>query len=175
MKWRVFFASTVMGLASSGALAVDGISIEVGYGDGVDMARLGLQWNWDRQWFKEGTWLVSGYWNAAIGQWKTDALPGQNSSITEIGLTPTFRLRHASGKGVFAEAGIGAHLLSESTINSRYFGSTFQFGSHLGAGYRFGEKRTFELGLRVQHLSNAGIKRPNDGINFSQVRMQYQF
>jgi hypothetical protein len=130
---------------------------------------------WDRQWFTDGNWLVSDYWNAAIGLWRADGFPGQNGSLTEIGVTPTFRLRQASGRGIYAEAGIGAHLLTENSIGSRNLGSPLQFGSHLGAGYRFGEKRAFELELRVQHLSNAGLNKPNDGINFSQVRVQYQF
>jgi hypothetical protein len=51
----------------------------------------------------------------------------------------------------------------------------FQFGNNVGAGYRFGAKGAFDLGVRYQHLSNASIKRPNNGINFTQVRLQYWF
>jgi hypothetical protein len=53
--------------------------------------------------------------------------------------------------------------------------TAFQFGSHIGLGYRFGAKRSYEIGYRFQHISNAGIKKPNPGINFHQVRVQYHF
>ena len=32
---------------------------------------------------------------------------------------------------------------------------------------RFGDKAAFDLAYRYQHLSNAGIKKPNHGINFN--------
>ena len=51
--------------------------------------------------------------------------------------------------------------------------TAFQFGNHIGVGYRFGAKGSYDLGYRFQHLSNASIKRPNAGINFNQVRLQY--
>jgi hypothetical protein len=54
-------------------------------------------------------------------------------------------------------------------------GSAFQFGDHLGAGLVFGGHGQFDLGYRFLHLSNADIKRPNNGINFQQVRFAYHF
>ena len=33
----------------------------------------------------------------------------------------------------------------------------------------------YDLGYRFQHLSNADIKKPNDGINFNQIRFSYHF
>ena len=70
--------------------------------------------------------------------------------------------------GWYAEAGIGAHLLSETQINDhRRFSTAFQFGDHVGVGLRFGQRGEYDLGYRFQHLSNADIKKANDGINFS--------
>jgi lipid A 3-O-deacylase len=46
---------------------------------------------------------------------------------------------------------------------------------HIGLGCRFGGKRSYEVGYRFQHMSNAGIKRPNAGMNFHQLRVQYHF
>ncbi|KDD61989.1 lipid A 3-O-deacylase domain protein [Bordetella bronchiseptica OSU553] len=37
-------------------------------------------------------------------------------------------------------------------------------------GYRFGPERAYEVSLRVQHFSNAGIKKPNPGENFMFLR-----
>jgi hypothetical protein len=53
--------------------------------------------------------------------------------------------------------------------------TAFQFGNHVGLGYRFGATNAFDLSYRFQHLSNASIKSPNAGINFHQVRAQYNF
>jgi hypothetical protein len=65
--------------------------------------------------------------------------------------------------------------MSETTIGDKRMSTKVQFGDHLGAGYRFGVKGAWDLSYRFQHLSNAGIKKPNDGINFNQIRLQYHF
>lgn len=163
-------------LVAGSALAVDGVALELGSGNATDMGRVGLQWNWNKQWFKGDQWHVGGFWDLSLGHWHRDGvLPGQNNNITEIGLTPTLRLQSNDGKGLYGELGIGFHLLSRTSLGHKRFSTAFQFGDHLGVGYRFGTKGAFDLGLRYQHLSNASIKKPNNGINFTQVRLQYWF
>lgn len=163
-------------LVPAGAVwAVDGASFELGRGDSADMGRVGLQWKWNKQWLKGRQWHVSGYWDVVAGRWQRDVVSGHNSSITEVGLTPTFRLQQNDGKGLYAEAAVGFHLLSDTSLGPRRFSTAFQFGEHLGVGYQFGATGALDLGLRVQHLSNASIKQPNNGINFTQVRAQYWF
>lgn len=152
------------------AQAVDGFSVEAGSGNGVDLWRAGAQWKWQQKWFTGGAWHVGGYWDLQLGQWNG------RSNITDIGLTPTFRLERTSGYGPYAEAAIGFHYLSGKNISAgKQFSTNFQFGDHIGAGYRFGERGRYDLGLRLQHVSNGGIKRPNPGINFALVRFQYHF
>lgn len=173
-KWVRMLLLTCAALPAC-AWAVDGVSFELGQGDSARMGRAGLQWKWDQQWLKGSQVHVGGFWDLSVGHWTRDALPGLNRRITEIGLTPTFRLQQNSGQGLYVEAAIGFHLLSDTTLGPRRFGTTFQFSEHLGIGYQFGAKRAFDIGLRYQHLSNAGIKQPNNGINFTQVRAQYWF
>ncbi len=139
------------------------------------MGRVAVQWKWSRRWFQGGDWHVGGYWDLGIGYWSRDALPGQNGDLVEIGLTPVFRLQRNDLKGPYAEGAIGFHLLSQTSLGDKRFSTSFQFGDHLGFGYRFGTKSALDLGYRFQHLSNAGIKKPNDGINFHQLRLQYHF
>ena len=50
--------------------------------------------------------------------------------------------------------------------------TAFQFGDHLGAGFRFGPQDRYDFGVRVQHISNGGVSSPNPGINFFLVRLQ---
>lgn len=163
---------------SANALAVDGASVEYGNGDATDMTRVGMSWNWDKQWFAEGDWLVTGYWEASLGSWRGKSAAGNNQTVADVGITPVFRLQQKNpGRfAPYAEAAIGFHLITPTFIYAnRHFGSAFQFGDHIGAGARFGDRRQFDLGYRFQHLSNGGIKKPNQGINFNQIRFAYHF
>ena len=172
----VGWLAAVLAMAGPRAMAVDGVAVEVGGGDGTDMARIAVQWDWSKRWFQGADWHLGGYWDLGLGYWRRDdVLPGQNDDIAEIGFTPVFRFQRNSLTGPYFEGGIGAHLLSRTQIGDKRLSTKFQFGDHLGLGYRFGAKGAWDLGYRFQHLSNGGIKRPNDGINFHQVRLQYRF
>ncbi|MBA2351048.1 MAG: acyloxyacyl hydrolase [Burkholderiales bacterium] len=159
------------------ALAYDGVALEIGTGDSVDMVRAAYQWDWNRQWLNVGNWHVGGYWDAALGYWRGDDTPGSHRNIVDIGLTPVFRLQqtHKSGISPYLEAAVGFHLLSHTSISEQQLATAFQFGDHLGIGMRFGEKHRYDLAFRYQHLSNGSIKQPNDGISFGQVRFGYWF
>ena len=160
------------------AFAVDGVSIEAGNGNATDMMRAGLQWDWQARWFDTGYWHLGGYWDASVGSWHGKAAIGGNQNIIDFGITPVFRYQRDSIAGItpYVEAAVGIHLISRTYINAdRKFGSSFQFGDHVGAGFLFGGKGEYDLEYRFQHLSNAGIKKPNQGINFNQVRFAYHF
>jgi hypothetical protein len=137
--------------------------------------RVNAKWNWDKKWYEAGNWHLTGYWEASLGRWGGDGAGARN--LWDIGITPVFRLQQNSTKtGLYLEGGVGAHLLSHTRINaSRAFGSSLQFGSHVGLGTTFGDRRQYDIGYRFQHLSNARIKSPNDGINFHQVRFTYSY
>ncbi|MBK9160600.1 MAG: acyloxyacyl hydrolase [Nitrosomonadales bacterium] len=165
-------------LLTGNAWAVDGVSVEAGNGDYTDSARIGAIWDWDKQWFDEGDWLVTGFWEASLGMWRGRSSVGNNQTITDLGITPVFRFQQKKMSGVapYMEGGIGFHVITPTFIyNNRHFGSAFQFGDHVGFGVRFGEHHQFDLGYRYQHLSNGGIKKPNQGININQVHFVYHF
>src|SRR6267378_2334004 len=97
----------------------------------------------------------------SIGE-KEFPIPRYDASVT-----PVWRRQGSFG---YVEGGIGVYLLS-ATINNETnrLPSALQFGSHLGAGLSF-EKAS--VGLELQHISNAGIKQPNGGINFYLLSVQ---
>lgn len=165
----------ITGTLASPAYAIDGMSIEGGRGEGTDRFRVGVQWDWNKRWLQGKDWHVGGYWDLAAGYWHHSAPPGFNEDLSEISLTPVLRLQGNDKRGPYVEGGLGFHLLSETSIGDKRLSTSFQFGSHIGAGLRFGAKGQYDFGYRFQHLSNAGIKRPNPGINFHQVRFQYHF
>jgi lipid A 3-O-deacylase len=176
MKLRNCALGAAMLVAASGpARALDGVAVEIGSGDGTDMARIAIQYDWKQRWLQGANWHLGGYWDLGIGQWHHGATGNQNEDITEIGITPVFRVQPNSLQGFYVEAAIGAHFLSHTSLGERRFSTSFQFGDHVGAGYRFGAKRAYDLSYRYQHLSNGSIKRPNSGINFNQIRLQYHF
>lgn len=168
-------------LASSPAQSVDGISIQGGHSAGpssggtTEMVRVALQWDWNRRWLEGNGWHIGGFWDVDAAYWKRDASPGENEDLFEIGATPVFRLQQDDLKGPYIEAGVGAHLLSRTSLGNKQFSTQFQFGSHLGIGYRFGARQALDLSYSFQHLSNADIKKPNEGADFHQVRLQYHF
>ena len=112
------------------------------------------------------------------GTWKGRSAVGNNQNITDLGITPVFRFqqKNPSGMAPYLEGAIGFHLITPTFIYAnRQVGRSFQFGDHVGFGLRFGEHQQFDLGYRYQHLSNGGIKKPNQGINLNQVHFVYHF
>lgn len=156
----------------SSAQALDSASFEYGTGNGAEMWRAGAQWKWQSQWLQTGNWHMGGYWDVQLGRWGGS---GKNS-ITDIGLTPVFRFQQTNPSSIspYVEGAIGFHLITRVRLEpERGFSSAFQFGDHIGAGARFGSRGRYDLSLRYQHVSNGGIKKPNNGINFTQLRFQY--
>lgn len=135
---------------------------------------LTLPWQWKRElWGGE----LHGYWDLYASRWSYDAVPDGHGSTTLIGLTPTLRLLpDGPGSRWFAEAGIGATVARHRYHTpGREFSTRFNFASHLGVGLRLGAQQRHELLLRLQHVSNAGIKHPNPGANFLQLRYALHF
>jgi lipid A 3-O-deacylase len=132
-------------------------------------------WAWQRQ-FRGGT--VAGYWEASFGRWSTTRDDVRSSAwVTQAGVTPVVRWRPQSwGGDWYVEGGIGANvLLPIYRSHDKRFSTAFNFGDHVAIGRRFGAAHEHELSLRVQHFSNAGIKKPNPGEDFLQLRYSHRF
>jgi lipid A 3-O-deacylase len=170
-------STAVLGLQSS-AFAVDSFSVEAAAGKHhTQLFRGALQWDWDKKWFDSNGTHLSGYWDLSLAMWQGNrhkGIEGNKQRFADIGFTPVFRYERSSKKGPYAEAGIGVHLFSELYDNDdRRLATAFQFGDHIGAGYVF--SNGLDLGLRLQHFSNGGIKKPNGGADFAVLRLAYRF
>jgi lipid A 3-O-deacylase len=159
------FGLALLFLAAANVQAVDSVSAELGHGSRkVEMWRVGAQWNQNPARLAGTRWSLA--WDAALGGWHSDA-----GTVYDLGLTPVLRYAHSS-QGAYADGGIGVHWLSSTHISSALdFSTRFQFGDHVGVGYRL---ERYDVSLRFQHLSNAGIRNPNPGINFLQLRLRYE-
>jgi hypothetical protein len=145
--------------------------VQLGLAEAARTHTAGAAWHW--RWQKP--WAggqLGGYWEASFGRWASELADGRRSTawVTQLGLTPVLRWT-PEGSPWFAEAGIGVHLLMPVyRSQDKRFSTTFNFGDHLALGRRFGEQGQHEVALRLQHYSNASIRRPNPGENFLQLR-----
>nr|WP_315228072.1 acyloxyacyl hydrolase [uncultured Albidiferax sp.] len=116
-------------------------------------------------------------WDVFLSHWKVDAPPGALSHFTQIGLVPMFRYRFDGGQSPwFVEAGVGISYLNEPyQTPHKSFSTQWNFSDHLGVGRSFGAQRRQELGLVLQHVSNASLRSPNPGETFLQLRYSYGF
>jgi len=143
----------------------------------TDALTLGVTLPW--QSFRRDLWggELTGHWDFYVSRWSFDALPGGSGHTTLLGVTPVLRLVPDQGRSaLFFEGGIGATIADKRyQTPDREFSTRFNFASHLGVGLRLGAQQRHEVVLRVQHVSNAGIKEPNPGNNFVQVRYALHF
>jgi lipid A 3-O-deacylase len=181
MQLKKLFAATAAVLAAQSAFAfdVDSAYAEVATSSKVRMVRLGATQDFKPEWswFNSNGTHLTGYWDASVGFWQARQwhnVPDAKKNIIDLGFTPVLRFENTSKKGFYAEAGIGAHVLSRTYNNNDDGLSTaFQFGDHLGVGYVFGNK--WDVGLKFQHFSNGGIKKPNSGVDFVVLKAAYRY
>jgi lipid A 3-O-deacylase len=143
----------------------------------VKKGDLGFVWDPNLTWWYFGGFHFTVVGEAHVGVWHYSGSNAVNQNIVEVGAQPMFRIIKDSGSiRPYFEAGAGVRFLSHPTVASDYTLSTaFQFTEVVGLGAQFGGRQQYQAGFRLQHISNADIKRPNPGINFSQLYLQYNF
>ena len=174
------FARVALGIQlwvlAQSALAVDTVFATVGGDTRIAVFGVGIGWApwWsmplesDRQLSLRGNGSIS-YWVAPDSH--------DHHSLFALGLYPILRFDMEAMGGIvpYIEASIGFNLLSHTWIENRRMSTAFQFGEFVGVGVGFGDKRQFDLGARYQHISNADIKRPNDGLSYPSIVFRYRF
>ena len=155
---------------------IDRVMVDAGYGNKVTVLQAGIGTADWKRWGLANGWSLSLYGKAGIALWRGNE--SQNQYVIDLSAYPVFRLQGEMTPGAvpYLEAAIGVNLLSGTRINNdRVFSTAFQFGEFVGAGVLFGAKHEYDLGLRIQHVSNGDIKEPNDGLNYGAVTFQYRF
>lgn len=109
-------------------------------------------------------------------QSRLDLMAGSLSSKSDHGfvgtLGPSVVVRRERFP-VHFEAGSGLTGLSRERYPTKDFGIPFQFTTHVGAVWRMGWH--LDLAYRFQHMSNAGLGRPNPGLNLHLFALGYGF
>ena len=154
---------------ATGLFAPDAIGLTGGYSSNV--AIYGVALSWDLPGLDTAA-TANGFGarvDAQLAYWRSQERPTPNPFLWDASLTPMLRWASPaqSGPRFFVEGGIGIHLLSHTRINNdRNFTTAFQFGELGGIGFSFGPAGEYELGVYVEHVSNADIKKPNDGLTY---------
>lgn len=177
MKFSSTIASLFTGLIAAAPVhAVDGYIAELGVGSDLEAIRVGKIRQWNSQWFEEGHWHLTGYWEGSLGL--IHSARGTGNNAADLGITPVFRLRPNAlgGTQPYWDVALGFHLLSRVSLDNKHkLGSALQLAPLVGVGVTFGEKSQFDLGYRFQHLNNAGLVEPNDGLSLHQVRLTFLY
>jgi len=187
--WRRVLSTALAAMATSLAFAEEApdssksslrpgaVFLQFGDGNHTRTVTVGLSWDlpWRKRW---ANGELSAYVDASLGRWwiNEDGMV-RSPWVTQVGLTPVLRYRWGEEpQRWFAELGIGANVLTPVFNDyDRHFSTAFNFGDHLALGRTFGEGGHEEIALRLQHYSNGGIKQPNPGINFVQLRYSHRF
>ncbi|CAM4309197.1 acyloxyacyl hydrolase [Comamonas aquatilis] len=155
-------------------------SVYLQYGQAEHAAKswtLGVNLPW-RSWsWQLGSGLVTGHWDLWVSRWSAP-YQGEDKATWILGAQPVLRWRPSMGQSPwFAEAGLGVSLASNRRYISDHttFSTRYNFATHIGVGYLFGEQLKNEISLRLAHYSNAGIRHPNPGENFLQLRYARSF
>jgi lipid A 3-O-deacylase len=115
---------------------------------------------------------ITGAWDVYLSQWNSDAATGQDRHYAQVGLVPMFRYRFDGGQSPwFVEGGVGLSYLDKTYYTpTGHFSTQWNFSDHLGVGRNFGDGGRHSLGVYVKHVSNAGLRQPNPGETFIQLR-----
>jgi lipid A 3-O-deacylase len=117
-------------------------------------------------------------WDVFASQWRAPrGNGGERRNYAQIGVIATWRYRFDKGDSPwFVEGGLGGSVTNHVyRAQESSFSTAFQFTEVLGLGRSFGERGAHEVSVRLQHFSNADIKKPNPGANFVRLRYLYRF
>jgi lipid A 3-O-deacylase len=179
MPMRSLFLALLLSGAGAGAFAAEAARSAFVAGGGVTVhgtlnLTAGATWRW-MDLTPRGDWSL---WTEVFAShWSAKQAVGPRASFTQIGVVPVFRYRFDGGRSPwFAEIGIGLSWMDRLyTTERKQFSTRFNFHDNIGFGRNFGANGEHELSVRLSHVSNGGIKEPNPGENFIQLRYAHSF
>jgi lipid A 3-O-deacylase len=147
-----------------------GLGLRIGYND--DYRKIALTYEtpalWSYQWQSGWGRLDLGA-EFAVAYWR--AQHGDPDSLWQLSATPM--LRWWPSEIFYAEVGVGATVLNKTHFADKELSTAFQFGNHIGIGTRI--NGAHRVGLRYSHFSNAGIKKPNPGLDLWTLTYTYRY
>ncbi|WP_444930592.1 acyloxyacyl hydrolase [Microbulbifer sp. SSSA002] len=153
--------------------------------------RLAISKDLPWQWSLTGRWtlrtrLETSYfeWRSSLDDGDPDVSKRGEDLVHGISLSPAWRLEYLPRWDwpifPYFEFSVGASYITKSNIVSKNthhttLGCHFQFEDRIGLGAELGYKRHWGLTTYALHYSNAGICSKNSGVNFFELRLNYDF
>ncbi len=165
---RVFpVASVCMPLlfSSSAYAQHDAFIDQIGFAVGkrnhsLNWYRLGIRKDLDRFFHGTKSGSMAGSMESSLNLVRAD-----KGDIYALAMSPVFSYAFNvpnSPTRPYVEAGIGLSMVSDTDLNNRDLSTHLLFEDILGVGVR---AKTYSLGLRYTHYSNAGLREPNNGMD----------
>jgi hypothetical protein len=168
----------LLGVISTAEAGEGSIAVLGGYADQTNVLGVAVAWNRAAPLHESDAWRLTAQLEAdatLLNGRRSNA--GGYTNLGAFGLTPVLRVewpRHEYP--LFVEGGIGGRMLTHTKLQLEHqFGTAFQFTELVGAGIRFGARNAYEIGVRVEHMSNASIKLPNNGLTAGLLRVAWWF
>ncbi|ART78781.1 acyloxyacyl hydrolase [Oceanisphaera avium] len=140
-------------------------SLRVGGGGGYGAHTVQIGGQWTQQWqgrLSYGVLAEAAAWHAT------------HHDLVQLSLVPLLQynfMPNATWQPVLL-VGVGPAWISDTQLGERDLSSAFQFSSRAGIGL---VKERHSLMVEARHLSNAGIKQPNQGISYWNLSYGYRF
>lgn len=153
------------------------LATEHGRPDNLDLYQLTYNWYWRDSLIERQSWRMKGAWQLNASAWRADG-SYPDDEIYNVGITPFLRFEPGSRIGgvyPYVEFGLGAQLISRTSIASRMKSTMLQFGGNYGVGIVFGSKDEYRLGYRFVHVSNSDLKKPNAAVDFYGAFLEYRY
>lgn len=100
-----------------------------------------------------------------IQHWRVNDATGN-----QLYVTPT--LRYPITRSLTLDGGVGVSVFDNTKYGNKDISTHFQFADHIGLTY---STKTAVFGVRYVHASNAGIKKPNPGLDSVQATLGMRF
>lgn len=117
--------------------------------------------------------------DGTVAHWRNNS--GSHEHLTTVAIAPALRAYFMNPNchriRPYLDASIGPTYLSDKQFGDRVQGSHFALQTTLEVGTEIGsQKRSIDLNFHLAHYCNAGLFRPNQGINILYIfTVGYQF
>lgn len=154
-------------LSASSVSAERALIVGGGAGYGAQSYHIGF--NWLQPWRQPAAGRLAYGVGSEVAYWEYGA-----DNLIQVSLFPIVQYSAHPGTGFqpFVFAGVGPSWISDTRLGPRNLSSEFQFSSRAGIGLAKGRHY---VAAEARHLSNGGIKQPNEGISSWTLSYGYRF
>ncbi len=150
------------------SLSSDDIFFGVGVGpDGISAARFAKKYDKGKLFDTS----INKFSEIGVNFWDGDT-GNSNSESSNLSISYSGILSKSFSNNFFLSSGMGIAILSDDKIGNRNLGTSLQFESRFGFGYKTTNTAS---SLNIFHYSNAGTANDNSGVNILMINLSHLF